>query len=429
LSSDLLSLPFDQYQRYRLVADLLEEVRPRGQIFDVLDVGGRTALLRAFLPQDRVHLVDVEPSSERGLVLGDGSALPFRDRSFDVVCAFDTLEHVPPDRRAAFVSECTRVARRYVLIAGPYQAPEVEEAERILQRFLVDKLGVEHRYLEEHRHNGLPSREATSAGLAVRGARVASIGHANLERWLALMCVSMYLDYEPALRPLAARIFRFYNAGLFASDHAAPVYRHAVVAAFDGAPMPSGRALTQPPEAPAGLLARFQDVLDELVAFDRERGEWNAERRRLAQTIATLEVDLEGHRGALATESKLRIEATTVLGETANQLEQLRAIEADLAQDLAGHRAALAETRADLEGHRGTVATLRGELIAARQAHAESTDQLRVTSQALEAARQELQVAAAQLREQDQKIGELRALVVNRWKSLKRALGPKRPPP
>ena len=28
---DVLELPFDQYQRYRLVADLVEELRPRGR--------------------------------------------------------------------------------------------------------------------------------------------------------------------------------------------------------------------------------------------------------------------------------------------------------------------------------------------------------------------------------------------------------------
>ena len=79
------------------------------------------------------------------------------------MATFDTLEHVPPARRAAFVSECARVAQRWVFIAGPYQSKEVEEAERILQRFLLDKLEVEHRYLEEHRHNGLPSLADTVA--------------------------------------------------------------------------------------------------------------------------------------------------------------------------------------------------------------------------------------------------------------------------
>jgi len=142
---DPLELPFDQYQRYRLVADLVGAVRPKRGKLRVLDVGGRTAVLRDFLPKDQVWLVDVEASQEPGLVLGDGSALPFQDGAFDLVAAFDTLEHVPPAARQAFVAECARVAGRWVVLAGPYQAPEVDEAETLLQRFLRDKLGLEHR--------------------------------------------------------------------------------------------------------------------------------------------------------------------------------------------------------------------------------------------------------------------------------------------
>src|SRR5262249_20582325 len=152
------------------------------------------------LPGDRVDLVDLETSGEKGLVLGDGSRLPFSNASYDVVTAFDTLEHVPPDRREAFVAECRRVAVRYVAIVGPYRDPAVEEAERLLQRFLKDKLGVEHRYLEEHRRHGLPDRARVEAQLSTSGAATRSFGHGNLERWLALLCLSMYLDYNHELR-------------------------------------------------------------------------------------------------------------------------------------------------------------------------------------------------------------------------------------
>ena len=123
---DVLALPFDQYQRYRLVADFVAELErraARGTPLRVLDVGGRTALLRSFLPEADVVLVDLEPSAEPGLVLGDGSRLPFRDRSFDVVASFDTLEHVPPQARDAFVAECARVSRAHVFLRVPTAHP------------------------------------------------------------------------------------------------------------------------------------------------------------------------------------------------------------------------------------------------------------------------------------------------------------------
>ncbi len=344
---DVLALPFDQYQRYRLVSDLVNEVRLKSERFSVLDVGGRTGLLRAFLPKDAVALVDLEPSDVEGLVLGDGSRLPYKDKSFDIVATFDTLEHVPPARRPDFVAECARVAKRWVFIAGPYQSKEVEEAERILQRFLVDKLEVEHRYLEEHRHNGLPSLRETELGLEKGGARVASIGHGNLERWLALMSLSMYLDYEPRLRPLAARIFRFYNENLYASDHARPVYRHAVVAAFDGAKLPSGAAGLEAPIAPQGVLSRFQVVADEVVSFDRARTDWREERARLAEILATLERDLAGHRSSLEVLKTEKHEQERVLRT--------------LSHDLAGHRQALEEERELAVGLREQLGAHRAE--------------------------------------------------------------------
>ncbi len=101
--SNVLSLPFDQYQRYRLVADVLERLRQGEQPLRILDVGGRTGVLREFLEHDDITLVDMEASDERGLVLGDGCQLPFRDESFDVVACFDTLEHIRPARRKKFV--------------------------------------------------------------------------------------------------------------------------------------------------------------------------------------------------------------------------------------------------------------------------------------------------------------------------------------
>jgi hypothetical protein len=95
---DVLALPFDQYQRYRLVSDLVNEVRGKNERFSVLDVGGRTGLLRAFLPKDDVALVDLEPSDVPGLVLGDGSRLPYRDHAFDIVATFDTNPAERADR-------------------------------------------------------------------------------------------------------------------------------------------------------------------------------------------------------------------------------------------------------------------------------------------------------------------------------------------
>ena len=374
--SDVLDLPFDQYQRYRLVSTLVEELRGKGAPLEILDVGGRTALLRRFLRGDRVTLVDLEASDEPRLVLGDGSALPFADQSFDLVCAFDTLEHVPPPRRTRFLEECARVARRWVVLAGPYQSEEVEEAEKLLQQFLEDKLGVHHRYLDEHRHHGLPERAATEAQLEKCGARVVSLGHGNVQRWLALISLSLYMDHTPALQAHAARLQRFYNRGLFADDLEPPFYRHAVVAALGDARLPRPQRARAQPRAPARELVHFAQ---ELAAFDARRDGFEAETGRLQGVIRDLAADLGGHRDALQ-ELVGRVERyegllqehREVLAARESELEQhaqlLRELRAQLAE-LDGERAKLLalreQERSESDAVRGE---LEGELTALRRA-------------------------------------------------------------
>ena len=80
---------------------------------DRLEVGPG---LRPRLPVDGTHFVDVSAPAlarlrERGgrVTLSDVTALPFPDRAFDLVCAFDIVEHVDDDRRV--FGELTRVAR------------------------------------------------------------------------------------------------------------------------------------------------------------------------------------------------------------------------------------------------------------------------------------------------------------------------------
>jgi len=91
-------------------------------------VGGFLAGLSAL--GERVVPTDVDRASlalcrERGFSLGvasNGYALPFPDRSFELVCLFDALEHIPDEARAlAEVARVLAPGGRVVVTVPAYQ--------------------------------------------------------------------------------------------------------------------------------------------------------------------------------------------------------------------------------------------------------------------------------------------------------------------
>ena len=205
----LLELPFDQYQRYRVAADLvgLLEV-PEGR--PVVDVGGAPGFVESFLPDREAVVVDVEGKHPGRFVIADGARLPFSDRTFAVGLALDTLEHVPGRaHRPAFLAELRRVSD-VVILSAPFADESVALAEAALHEFVLQRFGGPFPTLEEHAEHGLPELDETVAALGTEGWATASLPSGYLPRWLAGML--LHHEFLAMGMPELPSLHAFYNA-------------------------------------------------------------------------------------------------------------------------------------------------------------------------------------------------------------------------
>ncbi len=226
---ELASLPFDLYQRHRLVQEVVERIRGPRKRLTILDVGGAPGHLKKFLPRDRIMVLDRETGGEGTELVADGRQLPFPDRAVDVVVSLDTLEHLAGRQRPGFLRELARVSDDTVLVSAAFGGPQTEEAESILQGFLHRRLKMEHRSLDEHAQHGLPERETVERALSRHLGPVVALPNSCLDRWLLLMAMSFYLDMDPSLAELKRQVSAYYNRNYYRSDNAEPAYRHLLV--------------------------------------------------------------------------------------------------------------------------------------------------------------------------------------------------------
>jgi SAM-dependent methyltransferase len=162
----------DQLLRYAASTRALRSLAlPEGAT--LLDVGGFpgtfAAHLRAIAAPIAVTTADIADGPPDGYVRIEPGPLPFGDASFDAVVTNDTLEHVPPEARAAFLAELFRVARHGVVIAAPSLNPATAAIERMLDTLHRSLLSQPHPWLAEHIAFGLPDPALTLEAAARAG--------------------------------------------------------------------------------------------------------------------------------------------------------------------------------------------------------------------------------------------------------------------
>src|SRR2546421_8794135 len=253
----LLGLPFDLFERYDLTRQVVETLRRAvsdGGPLSILDAGGHPSPLKHFTPEGAVALADSEePGSLTQVPLrfdayfrASAAALPSADDSSDVVCAHDTLEHIPPPLRAKTLRELVRVSRHYTIVNGPVYEPQVEMAEKRFAGFLEHALGEDSRFLNEHLELGLPTKEDIESAVRPRTAGLVSIPNGKLTVWLTMNAAKSYLRFLPYADDLAGTIERSFNVVFSRADLGGLCYRRAYVAAKQAPGVPALDLLPAP---------------------------------------------------------------------------------------------------------------------------------------------------------------------------------------
>jgi len=110
----------------------LKEVLDRNPA-SVLEVGVGDKVFGSFLKNNTdVAYTSMDVAADlHPDVVGDILNLPFGNTSFDIVCAFEVLEHIPFDQFERAIAEMSRVATRYVIISVPHFGPMLSVALKI----------------------------------------------------------------------------------------------------------------------------------------------------------------------------------------------------------------------------------------------------------------------------------------------------------
>lgn len=172
------------FLRYSPIVDYLK-ILPHYRQLSILEVGSGSLGIGPYLKREFVG-IDVDFSGpnwpQMTKIIATGRALPFQDKSFDIVICTDTLEHVPPLFRRQFVFELIRIARSHLILAFPAGKLAAKQ-DRDLDQLYRRRFGQPFPFLTEHLRYELPQVNQVKSWLNSPQMRVITTHNLQLRQW------------------------------------------------------------------------------------------------------------------------------------------------------------------------------------------------------------------------------------------------------
>lgn len=226
----MISIIFDQYQRYKNAQILINSIRKDNETFRILEVGANSHKnLEKFLPDDDVTYLDIsipeELQNDPSYIQGDATAMEFESNSYDIVLALDVFEHIPENRRTCFIDELYRVCKKIAIISAPFDSTEVVLSEERANSYYKSMIGIDHLWLYEHINYGLPSEKNLIKYIRERNIRYSYFRHGSLSIWEKLTNAQVLKQLNNDLSDYITEIDKYYNSFAFQYDYDENGYR------------------------------------------------------------------------------------------------------------------------------------------------------------------------------------------------------------
>lgn len=231
---NLSDLNFDIFQRFNIIRILIT-LLPEYPNISVLDVGGFPGTLSECMKEiKQFYTVDTHICNRENYIPASGTYLPFKDKSFDVVVASDTLEHIPASERNLFLNELMRVSKNNLILGTPFHTRENEFAESSCMKLYERVYGVPNIWLAEHKKHTLPDLELVITHFSKNNMYYKIFPNGNIVTWYIMEVIQTLLNAIPGAFDLFKICNTSYNQLWSCEDNREPSYRKVFIASFGG---------------------------------------------------------------------------------------------------------------------------------------------------------------------------------------------------